>query len=313
MFKKMFFSSLILLGLSLSLSQQANAVTAAASVHVYSIPGMYAEDVPEGWVLHSHARYLSFDKVYSKNGSKEDAGMTFSAIENFEKVIRVQRFGENDKWQYTSVGIFPFLNVKADIDNGPTLSASGVGDPLWSNYIGTWWNDHNSHAGIGATVTIPIGDYNEDDALNVGGNHWVIFFPYAHAQFRYKLSKGLVLFEPFFNIEWRFENPDTGFKDHDVSEFGFTLTYFPSDDGKIGIFIKPNYQFAINKSSGGASYIEDDDNFYCAAAAAGVTWNINKKENVSLTWTSNIDGKGYDGGALTPQLHAVHFVWSHFF
>jgi hypothetical protein len=192
------------------------------------------------------------------------------------------------------------------------MSASGIGDSLLANFLGTHWNDHKYHLAASLALIMPTGNYDHDKALNVGGNRWVLFFPCLVGQFRFPLSKGMLMVEPFMNFEWRFENRDTGFKDHDCSEWGVTLTYFPSNDSKLGLFIQPNYQFALNESEQDGKGMGDDD-YYSLGGAIGATYSINAKENISLRWTYNIDGKGLDGGAPSAKMNAIHFVWSHVF
>jgi hypothetical protein len=183
---------------------------------------------------------------------------------------------------------------------------------LLANFLGTYWNDHKYHLAGSLAFIMPTGDYDNDKTLNIGGNRWVLFFPCLVGQFRFPLSKGLFMVEPFVNVEWRFENRDNKFKDHDTSEWGVTLTYFPSSDCKLGFFIQPNYQFAINESKLHGKGMKDDD-FYSLGGSVGATYNINSKENISLRWTYNVDGKGNDGGTPSAKINDIHFVWSHVF
>jgi hypothetical protein len=49
------------------------------------------------------------------------------------------------------------------------------------------------------------------------------------------------------------------------------------------------------------------------AVSPGSSIHLNAKENISLRWTYNVDGKGNDGGVPSAKINAIHFVWSHVF
>jgi len=295
------------------LPMRSYAVSPGSSVHLYAIPGIFGQDMPTGWVVHSHVRQVQFDEAFDSSGHKVDAGMDFSATQLITKIGHVQRFGKDDKWQLSNIVVTPLaVHMQAKIKDGPTLSASGIGDTLLANFLGTYWNDHKYHAAISLALLMPTGQYDSGDNLNIGGNRWVLYFPCFVGQLRFPLPKGLLMIEPFMNIEWRSKNRDTDFKDHDCSEWGITCTYFPSNNCKLGLFIQPNFQFALNESELNGKGMGDDD-YYSLGGSVGATYNINSKENVSLRLTYNVDGKGNDNGSPSPKTNAIHFVWSHVF
>ena len=299
--------------LSILLPLKSYAVSPGSSIHLYAIPGIFGQDIPSGWIAHTHFRYVQFNKAFDPDGKTVDAGMDFTATQFIEKIGHVTRFGENDKWQLSNILVVPVgVHMRANINNGPTMSASGMGDSLLANFLGRSWNDNKYHLATSLALIMPTGNYDNGKPLNIGGNRWVLFFPCLVGQFRFPLSKGLFMVEPFINVEWRFENRDTHFKDHDCSEWGVTLTYFPTNNCKFGLFLQPNYQFAINESKLNGKGMGDDD-FYSLGGSIGATYNINAKENISLRWTYNIDGKGNDGGTPSAKINAIHFVWSHVF
>ncbi|RQW82694.1 MAG: transporter [Geobacter sp.] len=302
----------LILCLSILLPVRSYAVSPGASLDMYVIPGIFGQDYATGWIAHSHIRFVQYDKAFDPSGHEVDAGVDVTATQIIEKIGHIQRFGKDDKWQLSNVLVVPVVNMHAKIKNGPDMSASGLGDLLLANFLGTWWNDHKYHAGLCLGVSMPMGTYNNDNNLNVGSNRWVLYFPTAVGHFRFPLPKGLFMVDAFIQPEWRFKNPDNDFKDHDCLEMGATLTYFPSDDRKLGLFVTPNYQFALNESELNGKGMGDSD-FYSLGGSVGATYNINTKENLSLRWTHNFDGKGNDGGSPSPKIDAIHFVWSHVF
>lgn len=68
--------------------------------------------------------------------------------------------------------IIPFGQVDLDVA-GTSASASGVGDPLVG---GTLWlvnrPEQKQWFGVSAFVSLPLGDYDNDRAVNIGRNRW---------------------------------------------------------------------------------------------------------------------------------------------
>jgi hypothetical protein len=193
------------------------------------------------------------------------------------------------------------------------MSTSGMADPVSTNYVG-WHNKANNlHLGFGGSISFPVGDYDKSEKLNLGENRWKIYFPFFLLQYRKPISDGLLLFEWGFNFEWRLENHDTDWDDHDVSEHNVIITYWLNRQTmKLGFFIQPDLQFALNKS-GLYGIGQDDDDFYTFGGAIGVVYTPKPNCMLNLKYTREIIGRGLNNGAFAPETNAIHFIWAWLF
>jgi hypothetical protein len=284
---------------------------AVGDSHLYAMPGAWAQDLEPGWIGQLHLRYVSFDDVFDDNGDSRDAGMDMSALQTFAKLIHVTRLSE--EYQLTNVAIAVLAaHLEAEMNNGATMSTSGQGDVISSNYIGRWWNNRMVHAAVGFSLKFPLGDYDRDEALNIGENRYVLYLPFLLFQYRYPLGKGMFFVDSSMDLEWRGENPDTDFDDHDVAEFNVILTYFTSKDCKLGFFFQPDYQMATNESKLRDVDLNDGD-FYTFGTGLGVVWNMKPGHNVNLKWTREWYGRELNNGAYVPKIDDIHFMWTYSF
>ena len=80
--------------------------------------------------------------------------------------------------------LLPFGEVKATGDLGPALgSASGIADPILAATVWVQNNpDNRVYTGITPYLFVPIGSYDNDDALNLGENRWRAALQVAHVR-----------------------------------------------------------------------------------------------------------------------------------
>ncbi|MGV8075628.1 MAG: transporter, partial [Syntrophobacteraceae bacterium] len=284
---------------------------AVGDFHLYSMPGSWAQDLPTGWVAQLHLRYVNFDKVFDENGDSRDAGMEVNAFQTFAKVIYVHRL--SDEWQSTNVLITILgANLDAELDNGAHMSNSGTGDVMYTTFIGRWWKNHMIHTCLGVGAKLPLGEYDAKEPLNIGENRYVLYLPGFFFQFRFPLGKGLLLMDNAIGLNWRLENTETDYDDHDVFVFNTILTYFTSKDCKFGFFVQPDLQVAINESEYKGVHMNDGD-YYTFATGLGAIWNIKPGCNVNLKWTREWSARDLDNGAYVPIIDAVHFMGTYSF
>jgi len=283
------------------------SVYALGDIHLYAFPGAWSQDIPTTWITNVQLRYFEYDEVWDSKGHSQDS----AEVEGFQSITKVghsQRL--SDQWQLTNVLIVPVANVSVDEAD---LSASGMGDPITTNYIG-WHNKANNlHLAGGFSLSFPIGDYDTNDALNIGENRWKFYFPFLMAHYRMPLFNGLMMFDFGFNCEWRFENDDTDWDDHDVSEVNLIATYWLNRKTmKLGFFVQPDYQFALNESENDGVG-QDDDDFYTFGGAIGIVYAAKPNSIFYLKYSKEFDGKGLNNGGFAPEVDAIHFQWAYVF
>jgi len=283
---------------------------AVGDLHVYSMPGVWAQDLPTSWFTNLHLRYFDFDKIFDSDGNKTDVtGMDgFQIIGKVGHVYRV-----NDQWQLTNVLTIPRTHLTArSIPGIGDMSASGFSDWISTNTLG-WHNRANSlHLSTGFSLTFPLGDYSSDDPINMGKNRWILYFPYAFIHGRLPVFDGLLMIDNSVGIEWRFENSDIGWDDHDVLEANLILTYFLSRQAKFGVFVQPDLQMALNESTL-KGIGQNDSDFYTFGGALGILYTPKSTCMLHLKYTQELFGREINDGAPAPVIKAWHFIMTYLF
>lgn len=283
---------------------------AIGDIHLYAMPGQWAQDLPTSWIGNLHVRYFSFDRAFDRDGDK----IHTTGVYGFQliwKLGHVQRL--SDQWSLTNVVIGATARVKTRIPGERHISSSGMGDWLTTNYVG-WHNKANNlHIGTGFTLLIPVGDYNKGHQINIGENRWKLYLPFLMVQYRLPISDGLFLIELCCNIETRFKNKDTGWDDHDLSEWNFIFTYYPSrETRKLGFFVQPDLQLAINESELHGKG-QDDGDFFTFGGSLGVIYALKPHCILNLKYTQELIGRELINGTPAPEVKAVHFMLAYIF
>ena len=117
----------------------------------------------------AYSQFAQRDALYA-NGSKQriDAGLDSSV-----GILRGVHFTSIGGYTVDPQFLLPFGKLEANDDLAMLGDSSGVGDLILA---ATVWlvNDANSNRYFGITpfVYVPIGDYDRNDALNLGENRW---------------------------------------------------------------------------------------------------------------------------------------------
>lgn len=99
-------------------------------------------------------------------------------------ILRYVKFIELGGFTVDPQILLPFGQIKGTGDLGPALgSASGFGDPILA---ATVWVQNNPedrvYTGITPYLFVPIGSYDQNDALNLGENRWRGSLQVAHVR-----------------------------------------------------------------------------------------------------------------------------------
>lgn len=146
-------------------------VTLAGNAQAIDVDaGEYAAALPAGsnigllYLQHAERRSLYSDghKVAIKAGLDSDIG-----------ILRVAHYQQLGDYRVNTQFLLPFGRLEGTRDNEGLGQANGVGDLILAS---TLWlvNDpaQNRYWGIAPYLYVPTGNYNRDDALNLGENRW---------------------------------------------------------------------------------------------------------------------------------------------
>lgn len=117
--------------------------------------------------------YGNGNKVTGSNGLKTDIG-----------ILRAVHFMDIGGTIVDPQILVPFGRVAGTDDlAGPLGSANGIGDPILAATI---WVQNNQtdrvFTGITPYVIVPVGSYNNNNALNIGENRWKFDIQAAHVR-----------------------------------------------------------------------------------------------------------------------------------
>lgn len=126
---------------------------------------------PEGLYYINYFFYYAADKFKDDNGDTAIDDLGLSAY------VNVSRFVYTSPWQVLGgdVGfevLIPLIHL--DIEKFDSLpggrSDSGLGDMIFGGIIG--WHTGNWHRYVAVEVTAPTGNYDKNNAVNVGRNYF---------------------------------------------------------------------------------------------------------------------------------------------
>ena len=279
--------------------------------HLYSMPGVWAEDVPTGWMIQQHVRFIEYNKMFDDKSSKKNldevlgpsrisAGMLITKIGYAKRL-----WGEKSPWQLTNVLIVTAADIKMNHDGIKDQSASGMADLMSAHYFGRHFFNRMFHIGIGLCLSAPTADYDKNDPVNLGLNYWKIY-PGILMHARIPLGNGLLMIDYGSNIEFRTKNHDTNWDDHDLTEHNFIFTYYTDMSMKYGFFVQPDFQFAINESELNDKKQNDGD-FYTIGGAIGLQYNPKPNLIFYFKYSQELDGRN------APVIKAGHFMMTYLF
>lgn len=145
--------------------------TLAGNAHAIDVDaGEYTAALPAGsnigllYLQHAERRTLYSDghKVPIKAGLDSDIG-----------ILRVANYQQLGDYTVNTQFLLPFGRLEGTRDNDSLGKASGIGDLILAS---TLWlvNDpaKNRYWGIAPYLYVPTGNYDRNDALNLGENRW---------------------------------------------------------------------------------------------------------------------------------------------
>ena len=274
------------------------AVPAHAAEGGYSnyIPGTYGDFAmalapSETWTLRNDFYYYNADNVRSVRSGLIEFGADLTWFSSYTTLLfkpDVEVFGA----QY-AVGIFvPLmdLNLDSSLSIGNRVfsasdSTSGLGDIALIPFA-LYWNKGNIHTSFAHFIVTPTGDYNVNNLVNNGLNHWSFDTNFAFTYLNQEKGHDLS-----FNTGYIYNtrNKDTDYKTGQELHLDVALNQFFSETFAVGLH--GFYLNQITGDSGSGALLGD-----FKAEAAGV--------GPAILWTPKIGNQ--DVSFIAKWLHEFH-------
>jgi hypothetical protein len=140
---------------------QANAVEVT--------PGDY-EQYPIGATIGAiYYQHSSTDSLYSR-GHKSSDNFNLTSDVSILRLLHVYQLTET--LTIDPQFLLPFGHVKGNGDASALGSASGIGDLILTAPLKWRLNDARDTLSVGPYVYVPTGNYDKNDAINLGENRW---------------------------------------------------------------------------------------------------------------------------------------------
>lgn len=227
----------------------------AVGMSAFGVDGMsYLNLPPPGVYVMNYTSYSKAEKITDKHGNNVLPGVE---METYANTIRFSVFADTDILGADWLGfeVFPtFVNTKFSY-GGIESTESGWSD-LAIDPLALAWKLDNGNIGFSTTFTMPVGDYNQNNSLNIGTNHYTwfpqFFYNYInqngwdlslHAGYEYnwKNKKGLVTMT----------NPTGAAYQNGQSVYGeIALSNNFTDKFKMGVNLLGGYQLTSDKIFG---------------------------------------------------------------
>jgi hypothetical protein len=132
-------------------------------------PGDY-EQYPVGATIGAiYYQHSSTDALYSR-GHKASNDFNLTSNVGILRLLHVYQL--TDTLTIDPQFLLPFGHVEGNGDASALGSASGIGDLILTAPLKWRLNDARDTLSVGPYVYVPTGDYDKDDALNLGENRW---------------------------------------------------------------------------------------------------------------------------------------------
>jgi hypothetical protein len=144
-------------------------------------------------------------------------------------------------------------------------SESGIGDITLIPFA-LYWNDEKLHYSFSNYVVVPVGEFENDQALNPSLNYWTIEFDFAMTYLNEETGQDYSL---VLGYGYNAENDDTNYQSGDEVHIDYVVNQFLSEEWAIGL--NGFYLKQISGDSGSGALLGD---FKAEAAGIGpvVMW-----------------------------------------
>lgn len=157
---------------------------------------------PPGLYYINYLVHYASDRLNDKNGDRVPIDFHARVSANASRILYM-----SDKQvlggQLGAYGILTLMNASADTTMG-AKTKSGLGDVTVGPVL-AWHFSKNLHVATALDITVPVGEYNKNDIINLGRNYWT-FEPIVGVT--YLGDNGIELTTKFM-YDFNTENTDT--------------------------------------------------------------------------------------------------------
>ncbi len=181
--------------------------------------------------------------------------------------------------------------VPGDDPDGVDGDSFSQGDISISPFILDWDLGNNYSLSAGLDISIPVGAYDEDDAINIGRNYWsfqpVMGFSYKNPQG----FEGHILSRLMFNTE----NTDTDYTTGNEFNADISLGY-NFDNYRLGIHGYVYKQLTDDKWADGTNiYLPDGFKSEAIGFGPTITYKMGPGE-ILFAWVHDLEAKNHGQG-----------------
>lgn len=263
----------VLLSASMLLSSNSMAGETNARDYLPAPPGTT--------LMLTYAKHITADKIY--NDGEETDGFNYRNDLGFFRLVYFNTlFGM--PIDYQGLLFFNDQDLDGAAVGGNQFSSSGIMDPV---LVSTIWpianNDSKTYLGFTQYVTVPIGEYDGDGALNPGENRWIF-----KEEFGFMQGIGdKTFFEVQPSVEFYTDNDDVGGANQEKDPL-FQLQMHLSYDVTPKFFVSGDYTYQYGAETTVAGISQDN----CVEShKAGLSFNYKLSDVTQLLieYSSTLD------------------------
>lgn len=197
-----------------------------------------------------------------------------------------------DKMTYGVNAVFPIAHLSLDSDNelgAPSVSEFGLGDIVLSPFIFLYENpDSQLYISLWEFVNVPTGDFDKNNAVNIGRDTW--FFQHQIALGWYPGKFGL---DVCLNYWQYLESDDLKYDEPDAIEVEAVVSYGITDQFRAGV--QAAYWIGIDDAEYDGVEVPDSEPMNLKL---GLNLSYALKENfiAGIRWMHDVDSENYVEG-----------------
>ncbi len=265
----------------------------AGSAHAILVDPYDNVLAPDGFYALGYFNYYTADELTGPGG-EELAGSDFdlTATVGIARVLAYKHIGPVP---LAFQVIVPFGRVEGELKfDGVTVldeDSSGLGDVIFGPGVFLYANnDSGTYLSYWFYAFAPTGEWDKDQAINLGGNHW-----YFEHQVAYNQLMGKFVFDMNLNYYHHTEEPDTDVKDPPRFELEASLAYQLTE--KLILGVNGGGYWDLDEAEENGSSVSDSK---AKRVQFGPTlgYQVTDKMGANLRWTHDFsaanDTKGDD-------------------
>jgi len=234
---------LALIGLGFSCLVLSPLSKAAEGGYSNYVPGFYGDlalavEPADGLSIRNDVYFYSADGDESvRSGMIEfeiEIDLTFNYLTLLYKP-GVEVFGT--QYAYGAALVYGKVDLSGELDVGPFSESfsddkTSYGDMTLIPGVFYWNNGDKWHFSQSFFVVVPVGDYDEDDAVNTGLNYWTFETDFAATYFDQETGQD---YSVVLGYGYNTENEDTDYQSGDEFHIDYIFNQFLSESLAVGI------------------------------------------------------------------------------